>query len=368
MCCTTLQPFVHMSPANQIKYQFDSQSRFNMPEYVANTRESILDEICQDQCSNTPPTFSGPGETTVEERRSARNMCTVRQKQRQMALSHACRSEWNSSAVDVRPETWAGLPWGYICRPGRFMIALVPKVMSSSWHEKLYEVEYHKPLPVFPPKMDAFLWILQALSSSSLVNMTENRLLRLGPALRSFTRVIFVRHPAARIVSAYIDKMESKPTQTYIDIAATIAKCVRQRGSGVGGKYKNLSKYKNMPTFPEFIEGVVLKVVLDTHWTSASNFTRPCDVGYNFIGHGTTATEDVDCLLRRTNLSLGFPSKYHPQYPNLHEYFSQVPTSIIRDFESMFRRDYEIFGHASILDAKTGKLKNFTDEPSLDKI
>ena len=156
-----------------------------MPEYVASTRESILDEICQDQCSNTPPTFSGLGETTVsivrvrqhEERRSVRNMCTVRQKQRQMALTHACRSEWNSSAVDVNPGKWAGLNWGYICRPGRFMIALVPKVMSSSWRHKLYEVEYHKPLPIFPPKMGGFLWTLQALSSNSLVNTTEKSLL-----------------------------------------------------------------------------------------------------------------------------------------------------------------------------------------------
>ena len=139
----------------------------------------------------------------------------------------------------------------------------------------------------------------------------------------------------------------------------------------MGGKYKNLSKYKNMPTFPEFIEGVVLKVVPDPHWTSESNFTRPCDVDYNFIGHRTTAKEDLDCLFGRSNLSLAFNNNNPTQYSrptNIHEYFTKVPTSFIRRFERMFRRDYEIFGYASILDAKTGKLKNFTDEYSLDRI
>ena len=174
-------------------------------------------------------------------------------------------------------------------------------------------------------------------------------------------------HPAARILSAYRNRIKGGASGAHTRLAKHIAKRMRQKASTSRPTNISLGEYENIPTFSEFLEADLIGIGRNIHWKPASTPIRACDIGYNFIGHKVTA-RDLGCLLGPRNLSLWFPLPHKNGAVNIQEYFTQVPTSVIRGFEKRFKKDYEIFGYESILDDKTGELKNFTDECSLERI
>ena len=87
---------------------------------------------------------------------------------------------------------------------------------------------------------------------------------------------------------------------------------------------------------------------------------QPCYIGYNFIGHYETLYSDADAVLAKLNSgrneSLKTTVKIFPRSdPNnewhegsgslMNKYYSQIPTSDIRELYKVFSLDYELFGY-----------------------
>ncbi len=118
--------------------------------------------------------------------------------------------------------------------------------------------------------------------------------------LRSYTKVLFVREPFERLVSAFRDKFES-PNSYYHPVfgrpiisryRANATRTALHTGAGV--------------TFREFIQyllDVRRPVGMDIHWEPISQLCNPCLLRYNFIGKFESLEEEANFLLR----SIGAP-------------------------------------------------------------
>ncbi|XP_070686280.1 carbohydrate sulfotransferase 8-like [Pempheris klunzingeri] len=118
--------------------------------------------------------------------------------------------------------------------------------------------------------------------------------------LRSYTKVLFIREPFERLVSAFRDKFES-PNSYYHPVfgrpiisryRANATHTALRTGAGV--------------TFREFIQyllDVRRPVGMDIHWEPVSQLCNPCLLRYNFIGKFESLEEEANFLLQ----SIGAP-------------------------------------------------------------
>lgn len=118
--------------------------------------------------------------------------------------------------------------------------------------------------------------------------------------LRSYTKVLFVREPFERLVSAFRDKFES-PNSYYHPVfgrpiisryRTNATRTALRTGAGV--------------TFREFVQyllDVRRPVGMDIHWEPVSQLCSPCILRYNFIGKFESLEEDANFLLQ----SVGAP-------------------------------------------------------------
>ncbi|XP_062318672.1 carbohydrate sulfotransferase 8 [Osmerus eperlanus] len=119
--------------------------------------------------------------------------------------------------------------------------------------------------------------------------------------LRLYTKVLFVREPFERLVSAFRDKFES-PNSYYHPVfgrpiisryRANATRDALRTGAGV--------------TFREFVQyllDVRRPVGMDIHWEPVSQLCSPCLLKYDFIGKFESLQDEANFLLR----SVGAPS------------------------------------------------------------
>ncbi|XP_076851260.1 carbohydrate sulfotransferase 8 isoform X2 [Brachyhypopomus gauderio] len=170
--------------------------------------------------------------------------------------------------------------------------------------------------------------------------------------LRAYTKVVFVREPLERLVSAFRDKFES-PNSYYHPVfgkpiisryRANASKAALTTGSGV--------------TFPEFIRyllDVHRPVGMDIHWEPASQLCSPCLLDYDFIGKFETIEEEANFLLRRIGApgNLTFPT-FKDRNPNAartsahmtQHYFSQLSASDRQRAYDFYYMDYLMFNYS----------------------
>ncbi|XP_028970645.2 carbohydrate sulfotransferase 8 [Esox lucius] len=119
--------------------------------------------------------------------------------------------------------------------------------------------------------------------------------------LCSHTKLLFVREPFERLVSAFRDKFES-PNSYYHPVF----------GRPIISRYRaNASRYALRTgagvTFREFVQyllDVRRPVGMDIHWEPVSQLCSPCLLRYDFIGRFESLKEEANFLLR----SIGAPS------------------------------------------------------------
>ncbi|CAH1786198.1 unnamed protein product, partial [Owenia fusiformis] len=104
--------------------------------------------------------------------------------------------------------------------------------------------------------------------------------------LMKYHRVLFVRHPFDRLISAYLDKMYG--LGQWRGTSLDIIKTVRPNPSGY-----SLACGHDV-TFLEFLKYVVMMPdKTNRHWTTVMSFCEPCAVHYDIIGHTETAQDDI---------------------------------------------------------------------------
>lgn len=169
--------------------------------------------------------------------------------------------------------------------------------------------------------------------------------------LRSYSKVLFVREPFERLVSAFRDKFES-PNSYYHPVfgrpiisryRANATRRALHTGAGV--------------TFREFVQyllDVHRPVGMDIHWQPVSQLCNPCLLRYNFIGKFENLEEEANFLLQsiRAPTNLTFPH-FKDRNPLAErtsssitqKYFSQLNSTERQKAFDFYYMDYLMFNY-----------------------
>lgn len=246
----------------------------------------------------------------------------------------------------------------------------ISRTITPHHVSRIYVEDRHKLLYCEVPKAGCSNWkrvlmVLAGVASSTRdINHDavhySNHLKRLdsfdrraiAERLRSYTKVLFIREPMERLVSAFRDKFES-PNSYYHPVfgkpiiskyRVNASKTALRTGSGV--------------TFQEFIRyllDVHRPVGMDIHWEPVSQLCSPCLLDYDFIGKFETLEEDANFLLRRTGApkNLTFPT-FKDRNPEAartsthitRHYFTQLHASDRQRAYDFYYMDYLMFNYS----------------------
>ncbi|KAH9380825.1 hypothetical protein HPB48_021356 [Haemaphysalis longicornis] len=163
-----------------------------------------------------------------------------------------------------------------------------------------------------------------------------------------YGKLIIVRHPFERLVSAYVDKIRT--TDPFIPGAKAMYK------HGFVGKGPN-----GTFTFSEFVSNILKEPVekWDEHWAPFTTRCRPCSMRYNVIAKVETLDQDLKTLLPRIGLQRWtFPARNVKTRSNessrkeFSHYISELPRQQLLQLHAIYMYDFELFGY---------KLAGYTD-------
>ncbi|XP_050029577.1 carbohydrate sulfotransferase 8-like [Dermacentor andersoni] len=178
----------------------------------------------------------------------------------------------------------------------------------------------------------------------------NERVFRIGPThwprskLRQYTRVLFVRHPFERLVSAFEDKAGGPRDRERFFYDVYWDRIM------AGSRSSNATDNSTRVTFPQFVD-YLLRVPVsqwDDHWAPFYSRCEPCLFRYNFVGHLETAGKDMALLWRRMGLPPPESSTLERRNakPRRHRrYFDQLTASQVEGLYRRYFYDFVLFGY-----------------------
>lgn len=170
--------------------------------------------------------------------------------------------------------------------------------------------------------------------------------------LETYTKIMFVREPLERMVSAYRDKFKN-PNNYYHSLF----------GKPIISKYRVNPSREALTTgsgvtFKEFVQyllDVHRPVGMDIHWEQVNQLCNPCLIDYDFIGKFENMEEESNFVLRLTgappNITLPSfkdrnPTDTRTSTQITQEYFSQVGMLERQRVYDFYYMDYLMFNYS----------------------
>ena len=228
----------------------------------------------------------------------------------------------------------------------------VPKVACTSWKVLfITRVAGNISFPKLHPHNRTFVKTMGVQTIKLPIKQVKKRLKH----LKVFA---FVRHPLARLLSAYINKMGTTKFQ-------------RRYGEAIYNetKYRIPGPHEQNKTeipvpFRVFVKYVIAtkgdKATFNVHWRPLISHLHPCHIHYDFIGKLETIQNDTRFLFNHFfhSPSLSLPSrnmaskahKEHKQYKKyVKEYYAELTPKELEDIISVYSDDFEIFGYPRMI-------------------
>ncbi|XP_066953957.1 carbohydrate sulfotransferase 10-like [Macrobrachium rosenbergii] len=172
--------------------------------------------------------------------------------------------------------------------------------------------------------------------------------------LETSMRMLIVRHPLERLLSAYRDKMLRGDQFQRLSHA-------------IKTKYPDpdIDEDATHPTFHQFLlhirdnmkkfwssEGTSK---VNPHWQPVWWTCGPCQIMYDAIAHMETLTADQEYIIRKAGLR-DLAVNAHTHSSNLDSfkgtdeatfsYFSKIPKKLIQQVSNLYRHDFQLFGYS----------------------
>ncbi|XP_015857081.3 carbohydrate sulfotransferase 9 isoform X1 [Peromyscus maniculatus bairdii] len=144
--------------------------------------------------------------------------------------------------------------------------------------------------------------------------------------LNTYTKVVFVRDPMERLVSAFRDKFEHPNSYYHPVFGKAIIKKYRPNvyaetlNNGSGVKFKE---------FVYYLLDAHRPVGMDIHWERVSKLCYPCLINYNFVGKFESLEEDANYFLQL----IGAPKELKfPDFKDRHSSDERTSAQVVRRY------------------------------------
>ncbi|XP_059094269.1 carbohydrate sulfotransferase 12-like isoform X2 [Tigriopus californicus] len=212
----------------------------------------------------------------------------------------------------------------------------VPKVASSFWYSIFSTIVPGVPKNLTLPTLHSTMLDL----SRRAEELPENAF-----------KMIFVRHPLKRLVSAYVEKFVKTQEKNFIQ---PLKEFIRNQNAE--------TLEINFPIFIKFVIHEMQRYRLSYgthHWIPYTSLCQICQTRLDFIGHLETLNEDAELLIelfpklkkfiptKRNNISdqTLHNTALHNDPNQTQNYFSQLDNKTRQDLLLIYKLDCSIFGY-----------------------
>ena len=173
--------------------------------------------------------------------------------------------------------------------------------------------------------------------------------------LKNYTKVVFVREPLIRLLSAFRSKFINMANDRFQKkFGRNIAQMFRQNSS------QSSFVYENDVTFSEFVQFLIKfnmsSKTWDQHWTPVYELCNPCHVQYDFIGKFESIATDTRLLLKEMAVEDQIPSfperedSYQRSEETIKSYYSTLQAKQLVALFKFYENDYKLFGYPMPVD------------------
>ncbi|CAK9802330.1 Carbohydrate sulfotransferase 11 [Anthophora quadrimaculata] len=169
--------------------------------------------------------------------------------------------------------------------------------------------------------------------------------------LATYDKLIVVRHPLERLLSAYRNKLEAKHEKSSRYFQTRFGKKIIRRYRH-NATEESLRKGDDV-TFREFVEFVTDDSSNETrneHWKPIYELCQPCLVNYNLVSKYESLVEDATEVLERMGVeSVSFPTKpanSEPTARKLEKYYSTLTYKQLRKLANLYKLDLRLFDYS----------------------
>ncbi|XP_033100184.1 carbohydrate sulfotransferase 10-like [Anneissia japonica] len=166
--------------------------------------------------------------------------------------------------------------------------------------------------------------------------------------LANYTKIMFVRNPLTRLLSAYNDKLvlkSSSDRQPYYQ--NTVNKRILAFFRIGGGKKRNYA------TFREFVRMLISKqhYIADVHWSPMHSVCFPCSIDYDVIGQLEDIENESNYILRHVGADIEFPHSTGTHFTNSSSYekviksYATIPRFDLLNLYQKYKYDFLLFDY-----------------------
>ncbi|XP_047740130.1 carbohydrate sulfotransferase 11 [Hyalella azteca] len=269
-------------------------------------------------------------------------------------VCHEHRNQTSFGGVAAAPR--AQLRW---LNRERLVVCFSAKVGTTSWCHYLLKHAFPNASYFNTSNAKVHLIALRQLVSQPQrqeKQFCENPLpvLDILQQLASYTKVVNVRHPFARLVSAYRDKIEPCPTDPPFTQDFSIT-CFRMSTREL---IRTLPPLPRMVDFKDFVQFLIDKIKVpvvadrssfnsyDVHWRPYFVNCGVCDLSYKYIIKMETWNEDLRYLLPKFNIGDEVHGNALNSANASYRYFKTLPRPLILQLYEIYKIDFEMFDYS----------------------
>ncbi|KAK9305440.1 hypothetical protein QLX08_003563 [Tetragonisca angustula] len=266
--------------------------------------------------------------------------------ERQERLQYNCEEilgDKNSQNDDLNPESFRNI---LVDEQHELLYCYVPKVACTNW-KRVLMVATGKWPGNDPMEIPAD----QAHSPGTFQRLSNYTLSEIERMLATYDKLIVVRHPLERLLSAYRNKLEAKHEKSSKYFQTRFGKKIirRYRQNATAESLRNGDDV----TFREFVQFVTDDSSNETrneHWKPIYELCQPCLVNYNLVSKYESLVEDATEVLERMGVeSVSFPTKpanSEPTAKKLDKYYSTLTYKQLRKLVDLYKLDLRLFDYS----------------------
>lgn len=262
---------------------------------------------------------------------------------RQELIQEACRRfPRNYKLDDLQPDQLRHI---LVDDERKLLYCYVPKVACTNWKRLLLILagKWNNTdvlsIPGHIPHLPGMFKDLSMVTAQEREHMLNN-----------YHKMVFVRNPFERLLSAYRNKLEGDSPSQYFQehVGRRIIKTYRENPSNQSLEFGNDVTFKEFAMFLTNKSEELADVVNNEHWQPITDLCHPCQIKYTLVGKYETLLDDVLLALHTIQVTgVNFPrlTSTSGTAQKLHKYYSQLDLPLIRRLYKLYKYDFKIFDY-----------------------